>query len=199
VLKSSLVELCDLVAEQGLQYAKQNQEQFLQIVLDVTERQVSETQSRTVLEVFAFLSWAYANGVWSNLPNTALRRDLMRQSMESLVLRQAQLLADGKSSEGIALVAVDLDRRFRDYALKYNARMKQLCHEGFEPDANAATLCGLEWIQEALELHDQDMELIVPLFNTLTEGPMEIERLAAQVNRAASEKKKGLLSRFFRT
>jgi hypothetical protein len=79
--------------------------------------------------------------------------------------------------------------------LAYNERIKELAREGFEPDANTATLYGLEWIQYHLDLNDDHMDVIVPQFINRADDVEKIEDLAKQVNLAASQRKKGFFSR----
>ena len=121
----------------------------------------------------------------------------MGQSMKSIVLRTAQDLAKDKSNEGIAFVASGLDQEFKEFAMAYNNRIKELASEGLEPDANTATLCGLEWIQDSIGLSDDHMNVIVPQFNNLAGDVAIIEDIANQVNQAACQEKKGFLSRIF--
>lgn len=196
-MNSSLLELCNLIADQGAKYAHQHKGVFLEVVKEMTGRTISETQVYTIFKIFSFLNWAYVNGVLSNLSNTTLRRDLMEQSMKSIVLRTAYELAEDKSNEGVAFSAAELDQEFREFALAYNKRIKKLSREGLEPDANSATLCGLEWIQELLDLSDEDMNYIVPRFNSLAGDVARIEEIAKQVNQAASQRRKGFFSRLF--
>ena len=72
---------------------------------ETADKAIPEEQVDTIYKIFSFLNWAYANGVWSNLNNTTLRKDLMGQSMKSIVLRTAYELAKDKSNEGIAFFA----------------------------------------------------------------------------------------------
>jgi hypothetical protein len=81
--------------------------------------------------------------------------------------------------------------------LAYNKRIKGLSRQGLEPDANTATLCALEWIQEHLDLNDKHMNVIIPQFNNRAGNVARIEEIAKQVNRAASQRKKGFFSRLF--
>jgi hypothetical protein len=194
-MSSSLRELCNLLADQGTKYAHQHKELFLEVVKETTDKAISKKQGDTIFKIFSFLNWAYANGIWSNLSNTTLRRDLMAQSMKSIVLRTAYELAEDRSNEGIAFFASELDQEFREFALAYNERIKELSREGLEPDANTATLCGLEWIQEHLDLNDDHMNVILPQFNKRAGDVARIEEIAKQVNRAASQRKKGFFSR----
>jgi len=196
-MNSSLLELCNLIADEGAKYAHQHKELFLNVVKDTTGKVIPEEQVDTIYKIFSFLNWAYANGIWSNLSNTTLRRDLMGQSMKSIVLRTAHELAKDKSNEGIAFFASGLDQEFREFALAYNKRIKELSTNGIEPDANTATLYGLEWIQDHLGLNDDHMNMIVPQFNNRAGDVARIEDIAKQLNRAASQRKRGFLSRLF--
>lgn len=197
-MNSSLMELCDLIADEGAKYAHHRKELFLTFVEETTHKAIPKEQVDTVYKIFCFLNWAYANGVWSNLSNATLRKDLMGQSLERIALRTAYELANDKSNEGVAaFFASGLFQEFRQFALAFNERLKELSTEGFEPDANTATLCGLEWIQDHLGLSDDHMNVIVPKFNGYVGDVAKIVDLAKQVNLAANQKRKGFLSRLF--
>lgn len=196
-MNSSLLELCNLIANQGAQYAHQHKEIFLKIVKETTDKSISKRQSDTIFKIFSFLNWAYANGVWSNLNNAALRRDLMGQSMKSIIHRTAYELAEDKSNERVAFLAAQLDQEFRAFVLAYNTMINELSGEGLEPDANTVTLCGLEWIQENLDLNDAHMNVIVPQFNHRSGDVARIEEIAQQINRADDQRNKGFFSKLF--
>ena len=196
-MNSSLQDLCDLIANQGAEYAHQHRELFVEIVRESTNKEMAKEKVDQTFKIFAFLNWAYANGIWSNLNNTALRRDLMGQSMKSIVLKTSYKLSQDKSNEAVAFLAAELDQEFRELALAYNKRIKELSQEGVEPDANTATLIGLEWLQEILDLNDEDMNAIVPQFNNRVGNVTKIEEIANQVNRAASQRKRGFFSKLF--
>lgn len=196
-MNSSLQDLCDLIANQGAEYAHQHRELFVEIVRESTNKEMAKEKVDQTFKIFAFLNWAYANGIWSNLNKTALRRDLMGQSMKSIVLKTSYELSQDKSNEAVAFLAAELDQEFRELALTYNKRIKELSREGVEPDANTATLIGLEWLQEILDLNDEDMNAIVPQFNNRVGNVTKIEEIANQVNRAASQRKRGFFSKLF--
>ena len=196
-MKSSLLDLCNLIAEEGAKYAHQYKELFLNVVNETTGKAIPEKEVDTLYKIFSFLNWAYANGVWSNLSNTNLRRDLMGQSMQSIVLRTSYELSEDKSNEGIAFLASELDQEFKKYVQAYNTRIKELYNEGFEPDENTAMLCCLDWIQNQIDIDDSKMNIIVPQFNNRAGNIPRIEEIAKQVNLAASQRKKGFLSRLF--
>jgi len=182
MMNSSLQDLCNLIANQGAEYAHRHKQLFLEIAKETTDKFITEEQVDIVFKTFSFLNWAYANGIWSNLNNTTLRRDLMAQSLKSIVLKTSYELSVDKSNEGVAFFATVLDQEFRELVLAYNERIKQLAGEGMDPDANTATLIGLEWIQENLDLSDEDMNMIVPRFNNRAGDIAKIEELASQVN-----------------
>lgn len=121
-MKSSLQDLCNLIAKQGVEYAHKHKELFLEIVKETTLKIFQKNIVDTVFKIFSFLNWAYANGIWSNLNNTALRRDLMGQSMKSIVLRTSHELSKDKSNEGVAFLATELDQEFRE--LSHSAQRK---------------------------------------------------------------------------
>jgi hypothetical protein len=196
-MNSSLLELCKLIADQGVKSAHQHKELFLEVVKETTGQTIPQKQVDTIFKIFSFLNWTYANGVWSNLTNTTLRRDLMGQSMKSIVLRTAYDLGEDKSNESVAFFASDMDQEFRQFALVYNKRIKELAIEGHEPDANTATLCGLKWIQEHLDLNDDQMKVIVLQFNNRAGDIARIEEIAKQVNSAVTQRKRGFFSRLF--
>lgn len=173
------------------------EELFLQIVKETADKTVSDKKIDAVFKIFSFLNWTYANGVWSNLSNTTLRRDLMQQSMKSIVLRTAYELTEDKSNKEVAFLASELDQEFRELVLAYNERIKELSRQGFEPDANATMLCCLEWIQEDLDLNDDVMNVIVPQFEDRVGNVTRIEEVAMQVHRAASQRKRGFFSKLF--
>ncbi|MFA7235713.1 MAG: hypothetical protein WC058_02520 [Phycisphaeraceae bacterium] len=196
-MSDSLLELCNLVADEGAKYAHQYKELFSQIVKKATDKTMADEQIDATYKIFSFLNWAYANGVWSNLNIPTLRRDLMEQSMKSIVLRTAYELAEDKSNEGVAFLASELDTEFREFALAYNKRIKELSRQGFEPDANTAMIYGLERIQEDLNLNDDVMNVIVPQFYNRAGNVPRIEEVAIQINRAASQRKRGFFSKLF--
>lgn len=195
---SSLSELCNLIANQGIEHAKNLSSIFQNIAQEKVGRKIDSKESIIIFKAFSFLNWAYSNGIWSNLSNTKLRRDLMSESMKSIVLRTAYELSENKQNESVAMFAVDLDQEFRDFAMDYNNRLKELGRSEHEPDANSVLFYGLEGIQKKIGLDDSDMELIVPAFLEQSGDFAEIESIANQVNLASAErKKKGFFSRLF--
>ncbi len=196
-MNSSLLKLCNLIADQGANYAHQHTDFLLKVVKEVANKSASEEQSEAIFKIFSFLGWAYANGVWSNLSIPNLRKHLMGQSMKSIVLRTAYELAKDKSNKGVAFLAAQLDQEFRDYVDAYIERIKELPRGRFKLAANTATLCGLEWIQQNLDLNAEHMKVIRPRFNYRADDVAKIEQIARRVNRASVQRKKGFLSKLF--
>jgi len=106
-------------------------------------------------------------------------------------------MGDDQTTEGIAFLASELDFEFKDLVFIYMDRIKELEKEGIEPDANTATLWGLEWIQRNFDLNDDDMNIIVPKFIESVGDIAKIEEIAYQVNRAVNSRKKGFFSKLF--
>ncbi len=197
-MTASLQDLCNLIADHGINNAKSLKTIFESISKENAGKELGAKESNTIFQIFSFLNWAYANGVWSNLSNTKLRRDLMSQSEKSIVLRTAYEISKNKEDKYVAMLAVDLDQEFRIFAMGYNDRLKELGRNGHEPDANTALFYGLEWIQDKIGLNDSEMELIVPVFLEQAGDFAEIENIANQVNLASTErKKKGFFSGLF--
>lgn len=194
----SLQELCNLIADQGVKKAGSLRAIFATISNKVTGKDLGKKESDTVFKVFSFLNWAYANGIWSNLSNTELRRDLMTQSGKSIVLRLSYEMSENKENSHVVMYAVNLEEEFRTFAMSYIDRVKQLERSGHQPDANTALLYGLECIQEKIGFDDREMDSIVPTFLQQSESFAEIEKTANQINLAfAKTKRKGFFARLF--
>ena len=57
-MDSSLKGLCDLIANQGAEYAHQHTEIFLEIIRSATDKTISREQADETFKIFAFLNWA---------------------------------------------------------------------------------------------------------------------------------------------
>ena len=194
---SPLDELCDLVAELVVGQAAKVARQLEQLLNPLVSL---DAESRnTILLGFIFTGWTFANGVWSNLKNTNLRRDLMSTSKTAVVLKTATRLSLSQDPRDIAFFAANnIEPQFRAYFRDY---LEQLKKSGMSADSNSASLFGLEWIQSNLNVEDSVMNRIVPLFVARAEVQVfaeSVQSVAAQTNRAASERKRrGFLARFF--
>jgi len=54
-MNSSLLELCNLIAEEGAKYAHQHKELFLNVVKETTGKTIPEEKVDTVYKIFSFL------------------------------------------------------------------------------------------------------------------------------------------------
>ena len=197
-MPDTLREVCQLVAEVAVARGNAMATGFQQQLEEKAQVDLSQEQLRTAVIGFAFTNWAFANGVWSNLRNTKLRRDLMATSKTALILQTARSLCESDNQSDVAYLATNLELdQFRPFAEAYTERIKQLDEAGTAFHANAALLFGLEWIQIHLGLSDSVMDAVAPAFLTQIGDPEEVERVAYQVNRAAEDRpNKGLLARF---
>ncbi|MCG2811213.1 MAG: hypothetical protein L6428_07125 [Candidatus Aminicenantes bacterium] len=194
----SLQEICNLIADQGVKKAESLRVIFATISSKVTGKDLGKKELDTVFKIFSFLNWAYANGMWSNLSNTELRRDLMAQSGKSIVLKLSFEMSENKENSHVAMYAVNLEEEFRTFAMNYIDRLKQLERSGHQPDANTALLYGLECLQDKIGFDNREMDSIVPTFLRQSENFAEIEKTANQINLAFTEtKRKGFFARLF--
>ena len=196
-MNSSLKGLCDLIANQGAEYAHQHTEIFLEITRGTTDKAISREQVDKTFKIFAFLNWALVNHIWSYMKNTTLRGDLKGQIRESIVLKTSYELSKDKSNERVAFLASKLDQEFRELALSYNERIKGLGGLIVEPYANKATIIGLEWLREIFDLNGEEMDVIESQFNDRVGNIAKIEDSARQVNRKANQRKRGFFKRIF--
>lgn len=196
-MNSSLKGLCDLIANQGAEYAHQHTEIFLEITRGTTDKAISREQVDKTFKIFAFLNWALVSRIWSYMKNTTLRKDLKGQIYKSIVQKTSYELSEDKSNERVALLASKLDQEFRELALSYNERIKGLGGLIVEPYANKATIIGLEWLREIFDLNGEEMDVIESQFNDRVGNIAKIEDSARQVNRKANQRKRGFFKRIF--
>lgn len=190
----ALTDLSGLVANQGAECAKKE----LEIVIRTARaigKAISKKQADKAFTRLSFLTWAYANGVWSNLENTALRRDLMATSFLSIALRTSYELSEDKSKEAVRAHATRVDEELKLLSRVYIERTTQYAKKGVEASPNTARVVVYEWIQEIIGFSDTEMLLIVPQLGD--SYPEKIEEIAIQVNKAANERPRGFLSRLF--
>ncbi len=199
-MKLPVDELCALVAQAGVENASKLTASFEKQLEESSTITIDTRTHERVLLGLAFMNWGLANGVWSTLDNTKLRRDLMASSKNAIVLKVTRMLRRGQLPEDIAFMAASIDEQFHKFVRGYYIpRMNELERTGGSPDANAVLLIALEWIQNALGIPEAVMTRLVPSFLAESTDFAEIESVAEQVNRAVAERqKKGILRRFFR-
>jgi hypothetical protein len=196
-MSSSLKGLCNLIANQGAEYAHEHTEIFLEIIRDNTEIEISREQVDKVFKIFAFLNWALVNRIWSYIKNTTLQRELKGQIRKSIVLKTSYELSEDKSNEEVAFLASELDHEFNELALKYNERIKGLAGIGVAVYANTAKTIVLDWLQEIFDLSCREMSIIELRFNERVVNIAKIEDSARQVKCEASHRKGGFFKRIF--
>jgi hypothetical protein len=185
-MSSPLRELCTLIADVGLANASKLALQFNQLLANASEASLDEDAHQVILLSFAFVNWAFANGVWSDLENVKLRRDLMTESRNVMILELARRQSPSREAPDVAFLAMQIDfDEFQPFATAYLERMKLLDESGMTMDANGALFFALEWIQQRLRIADRIMDNIVPAFLAEVGDFAEVETIAAQVNRAA--------------
>ena len=195
---SSLKGLCDLIADEGAEYAHQHTEIFLEIIRDTTDKAISREQVDETFKIFSFLNWALVSRIWSFMKNTTLRKDLKSQIYKSIVQKTSYELSEDKSNERVALVVSKLDQEFKELALSHNTGIEGIAGLSARPYANRLTLVGLTWLQEIFDLNDEEMEAIESQFNDRVGNIAKIEDSARQVNRKANQRKRGFFKRIFR-
>jgi hypothetical protein len=196
-MDSSLKGLCDLIANQGAEYAHQHTEIFLEITRGTTDKAISREQVDETFKIFAFLNWAFVSRIWSYMKNTALRKDLKGQIYKSIVQKTSYELSEDKSNARVALLASKLDQEFRELAVSYNEGIEGIAGLSVEPYANKATVVGLKWLREIFDLNDEEMDVIESQFNDRVGNIAKIEDSARQVNRKANQRKRGFFKRIF--
>ena len=194
-MNSSLKGLCDLIADQGAEYAHQHTGIFLEIIRGTTDKAISREQVDETFKIFAFLNWALVSRIWSYMKNTTLRKDLKGQIYKSIVQKTADELSEDKSDERVASLASKLDQEFRELALSHNEGIGGISGLSVTPYANKVTVVGLKWLQEIFDLNDEEMDVIESQFNDRVGNIAKIEDSARQVNRKANQRKKGFLKR----
>ncbi len=188
---SSLKGLCDLIANQGSEYAHQHTEIFLEITRNTTDKEISKEQVDEVFKIFAFLNWALVSRIWSFMKNTALRKDLKRQIYKSIVQKTSYELSDDKSYERVALLASKLDQEFRELVLSHNEGIEGIAGLAATPYADKVMAVGLKWLKEIFDLNDEEMDAIELQFNDRVGNIAKIEDSARQVNLKANQRKRG--------
>ncbi len=196
-MNSSLKGLCDLIANQGAEYAHQHTEIFLEIIRGTTDKAISREQVDETFKIFAFLNWALVSRIWSYMKNSTLRKDLKCQFYKSIVQKTSYELSEDKSNESVALLASKLDQEFRELALSHNAGVEGIAGLSARPYADKVTLVGLKWLQEIFDLNYEEMDVIESQFNDRVGNIAKIEDSAREVNRKANQRERGFFKRLF--
>jgi hypothetical protein len=198
-MAEALRSLCQLVADTGVAEAAKMAAALGRCLQASAQVSIGESQLEAAVVGFSFANWATANGVWSNLRHTRLRRGLVAQSKSAVILATAKALRPGGDPSDVARLAANLEFDvFQPFAQRYTERMKVLHGAGTPFDSNAVLLFGLEWVQARLNITDAAMDSAMPaLLPQLCVHQQAVEDVALQVNAAAEGRRRmGLLARF---
>ena len=190
-VNSSLEGLCDLIANQGSEYAHRHTELFLEITRSTTDKTISREQADKTFKIFAFLNWALVSRIWSYIKNSTLRKDLKGQIYKSIVQKTSYELSEDKSNERVALLVSELDREFRELVVLHNEGIEGIAGLSARPYADKATDVGLKWLQEIFDFNDEEIDVIESQFNDRVGNIAKIEDSAKEVYRKANQRKRG--------
>ena len=195
-VNSSLEGLCDLIANQGSEYAHRHTELFLEITRSTTNKTISREQADKTFKIFAFLNWALVSRIWSYIKNSTLRKDLKGQIYKSIVQKTSYELSEDKSNERVALLASELDLEFRELVVLHNEGIEGIAGLSARPYADKVTDVGLKWLQEIFDFNDEEIDVIESQFNDRVGNIAKIEDSARQVYRKANQKKEDSLREY---
>ena len=190
-VNSSLEGLCDLIANQGSEYAHRHTGLFLEITRSTTDKTISREQADKTFKIFAFLNWALVSRIWSYIKNSTLRKDLKGQIYKSFVQKTSYELSEDKSNERVALLASELDQEFRELVVLHNEGIEGIAGLSARPYADKATDVGLKWLQEIFDFNDEEIDVIESQFNDRVGNIAKIEDSAREVYRKANQRKRG--------
>ena len=190
-VNSSLEGLCDLIANQGSEYAHRHTGLFLEITRSTTDKTISREQADKTFKIFAFLNWALVSRIWSYIKSSTLRKDLKGQIYKSIVQKTSYELSEDKSNERVALLASELDQEFRELVVLHNEGIEGIAGLSARPYADKATDVGLKWLQEIFDFNDEEIDVIESQFNDRVGNIAKIEDSAREVYRKANQRKRG--------
>lgn len=187
-MSNALNKLCDVVAEVAMANAVAVRDKFSQLMPGI-----NDTDRANVLTTLVFMNWTFASGVWSTLSNTRMRRDLQVELKEALIHRLARALSETSLPADVAASSVELADGFKAYVQAYNSKTQAVAYA----DSGIAALFALERIKEACGLSDAAFNTIVPNLIPAEGLAAEVESVAGEVNKVASQERGGFLSRIF--
>ena len=196
-VNSSLEGLCDLIANQGSEYAHQHTELLLEITRSTTDKTISREQADETFKIFAFLNWALVSRIWSYIKNSTLRKDLKGQIYKSIMQKTSYELSEDKSDESVTLLASELDQEFRELVVLHNEGIEGIAGLSAKPYADKAMDVCLKWLQEIFDFNDEEIEVIESQFNDRVGNVAKIEDGAREVYRKANQRKRGFFKGMF--
>ena len=188
-MSSSRARFCDLVAGVVMESAAETCDRFLGLV----RAEPLRADRTRVLTTFTFMNFTFAQGAWSNISDTALRRDLLSRLRDEVTSRLAQTVTGSSAPPVVAARAAGLAEELSAYMRHYVSRMQEIRGA----DSRAATLFGLEQVQESCCLSDELMGRVVPTLIPAEGLGARVEAVALQVNEAATPVNRGFWARLF--
>ena len=196
-VNSSLEGLCDLIANQGSEYAHQHTGLFLEITRSTTDKTISREQADKTFKIFAFLNWALVSRIWSYIKNSTLRKDLKGQIYKSIVQKTAYELSEDKSHETVALLASTLDQEFRELVVSHNEGIEGIAGLSATSYINRVTDVALKWLCEIFDLNYEEMDDIESQFHDRVGNIAKIEDSAREVYLKANQRRRGFFKGIF--
>ena len=185
MVSRSLSQICSLVSDVAIQDAKNLMLEFSKFATPYS----CKVDIEFLFKIFAFMNCTLAVGIWSNLSNINLRRDLLAELKLFFPTKLALELSKMESTKTLFLHE-ELNIYLDDY-ITYAQRIE--C-----ADSRTARLYAFERIQNELEIDDDIMNKIVPALYSDPKGISEVESVAMQVNKIAQKQKpKGIFRRLF--
>ena len=194
---SSLKGLCDLIANQGAEYAHQHTELFLEITRSTTDKTTSKKQADETFKIFAFLNWALVSRIWSYIKNSTLRKDLKSQIYKSIVQKTAYELSEDKSDESVALLASKLDQEFSEFVVSHNEGIEGIAGLSATSYVNRVTDVALKWLCEIFDLNYEEMDDIESQFDDRVGNIAKIEDSAREVYHKANQRRRWFFKGIF--
>ena len=132
---ASLMQLCDLVSDVAISNATGLCQRFR----DLVAPQSVDVEVEHIVCTFSFMNWMFAQGVWSNLHNTQLRRDLQIELKKAMIMKLTRQFCNSDIAEHVATKYVLLMEDFKSYVMEYTRRIQELGYA----DAGTARLLHL--------------------------------------------------------
>lgn len=159
-----LKELPLKVINESKSNAKLYTKLFIEIAKKNTNKDIKSNHIAIIYKHFSYLMWFYANGIWSNIEDVELRRNLHNESSKLTINEISRVLLKTMPKSSNEQIKSDVGIEFQEYKRRFIKDLETKIIEGYEPDANSALFIILEWLKEEMQLSGLDMLEIVPLF-----------------------------------
>ena len=153
-----LTELCQLVSDVGVANAVRLKQRLEQTLDRFGYTGLDSRVQSLVLHHFICMNFALINGVWSNLENASLRRDLLAESLQAFVLKSVSFWTQSQDIDDRAYTAVLIQEEIQRFWKTCLERMKKIEADGMTVNGNAVFLYTLELVKSHLNLSDARMK-----------------------------------------